>query len=246
MIDHNRKIIFIHIPKCGGSSIENAFGSFYQSGAGHTTLSNYLSMTEDQLSPSRPDGKGNIIGEQTCSLDEYFKFTFVRNPWAKMLSSYFHYCEGRDINDGMTRLIGKPVVEHFKKNCNSFKDFLRFFFQEYIPSGVIEGKTEASKINPNNSENFSPPFVGEASHREEQWKFITPINKVDFIGRLENINNDFRYLQKRLGEDLHLPHSNKTSHRHYSEYYDDEDIDFVAEKYKIDIELFNFSYEIKT
>src|SRR5690606_34688851 len=68
MIHHDYKCIFIHINRTGGQSVETAFGQPTQD---HRLPQEYKEIYKDMWS-------------------EYFKFSFVRNPWDRMLSVFFN------------------------------------------------------------------------------------------------------------------------------------------------------------
>lgn len=65
---------------------------------------------------------------------------------------------------------------------------------------------------------------------------------LDFIGRFENLSDDFNTICKKLGCDMVLPHIQKTCHKHYSEYYDKETRQIVAERYSDDIKRFGYDF----
>jgi len=67
---------------------------------------------------------------------------------------------------------------------------------------------------------------------------------VDFVGRFEKLQFHFDGLCKKLSltSDI-LKNSNTTEHKHYSEYYDDESKNAVAEKYKEDIDCLGYSFK---
>ena len=66
---------------------------------------------------------------------------------------------------------------------------------------------------------------------------------VDFIGRYENLEEDFHTICVRIGIPTPpLPHLNPSMHRNYRAYYDEDAKRLVAEHYAADIDRFGYSF----
>mgnify|MGYP003329617548 CR=1 FL=1 len=78
-------------------------------------------------------------------------------------------------------------------------------------------------------------------HWDEQYYFIR--SKPDFIGRFENLQEDFDKLCDLTSlPKKELPYKNATQHFSYENYYDDETRAIVAKKYAKDIECFGYKF----
>lgn len=105
--------------------------------------------------------------------------------------------------------------QHFGVDHGSFKEFVH-----WIKPFITPGKQQILYI------------------MDRDWK-----PNIDFIGRFENYEEDWDKVCKKLGRDMELPHLNKSEHKPYWEYYDDETREIVARKYKDDIEYFNYKFK---
>ena len=91
--------------------------------------------------------------------------------------------------------------------------------------------------------NYASSKIQHACH---QFPYVHDINTgqhVNYIGRFENLQQDFDTVCNMIGmPKRELPHSNKTDHKHYTEYYDDETVDLITQSYHMDINMFNYKY----
>jgi hypothetical protein len=65
---------------------------------------------------------------------------------------------------------------------------------------------------------------------------------VDFIGRFEKLEFDWRVIQEKIGIMTPLPHLYQTKGNNYKKFYNEESIEFVRNKHKDDIVIFNYEY----
>lgn len=91
MISHKYRCIFIHIPKCAGTSINKLLSE--------NTIFDYRIPNYDFLygwCPKRKLFLQHATVRELLELDlisnkiwnEYYKFTIIRNPWDRLISSY--------------------------------------------------------------------------------------------------------------------------------------------------------------
>lgn len=147
------------------------------------------------------------------NFDEYFKFGFVRNPWDRVVSEY-HY----KINYADRENLNKPYYKPFMSQCKLIKKINNF--NKAVTLNLLNGANQSSYMLDDNQKNL-----------------------MNFIGKFENLNEDFKFICKKIGvEENNLPHENKSIHRHYKEYYNQESIQFIQEKFKQDIETFDYKF----
>jgi hypothetical protein len=207
MINHEHKFIFVHIPKCGGTSIEKIFNidAFY---GDESTFTGW----DDQYKFWRTHASIKKIHSQTLGeFKDYFSFAFVRNPWDKCVSEWL-WLSSRE-----SRLQDRKYT---------LKDYL------LITHGFNDIESSAEKW-------------GRSDHFATQYSFtcVNNHNAIKFIGRFENLQADFDIVCDKINiPRQQLPHYNKTNHKHYTEYYDEETKQIVAEKFAKDIEYFGYKF----
>lgn len=92
MISHHREFIFLHIPKCGGTSIESIFGAWQ-----NDRSKSYFNVGKNQQHYFLHE----ILNENP-NCDHYFKFAFVRNPFARVYSEYRYIKKRKKIKFDLT------------------------------------------------------------------------------------------------------------------------------------------------
>ncbi len=148
--------------------------------------------------------------------DEYFKFAFVRNPWDRLVSWYTMVTTFDKAGNELWRYVhdNSSTFEEFIHNCTG---------EVKIRKGVYY------------------------SFAYNQLDYVTDEHGnllVDFIGQLENFDEDIQEVFRRIGLELEtVPHHNRSGHRHYSTFYTPETEMIVRERFKRDIEYFGYEFE---
>lgn len=100
MISHRHKVVFVHIPKTGGQSIEQMFledlGLTWDERAP-------LLMRKNDNPAAGPQRLAHLYAHEYVDLgyltqeqfDSYFKFAIVRNPYERIISAYLYRYQGR-------------------------------------------------------------------------------------------------------------------------------------------------------
>jgi hypothetical protein len=145
----------------------------------------------------------------------YFVFAFSRNPYDRLVSAYNYLLEGGK-NEADLRFRDKFLTAY-----KSFGDFVK----NGLPRKEIKNKYH-----------FMPQYLFVVNFRGRIM--------VDFLGRVETIEEDFEVISKRIGVDAHLPHKNKSSRGPYEDLYTEELRIITYMNYKKDFELLGYSPDI--
>lgn len=65
---------------------------------------------------------------------------------------------------------------------------------------------------------------------------------VDFVGRYENLENDFNQICKKIGVEAALPKLNISNNKNYRDFYTEKTRELVREAFKEDIQLFQYEF----
>ena len=116
---------------------------------------------------------------------------------------------------------------------------------KYLTKGL--GNSSDVKFGKTLSSDFKH-FVKNQLNDNINWLHFKPMvywlnDDIDFIGTMENYKNDFKIVCDKTGiPQQEPPHTNKSEHKHYTKYYDDETREIVAKKYARDIEYFGYEF----
>jgi len=174
-----------------------------------------------------------IPNREIIAQKEYLTFAFVRNPWDRLVSCYRSKIRSASVN--YPSMVNGVFVGFLKKYGNRF----------YADMTFTDFTTEVCRI----PDSISDP------HFRSQYYSLAPNGELlpNFLGRFENLENDFQEICRIAGLPLKLPHmfGNKAKEDHkkpwvkvdYRGYYTKELEEMVRKRYSRDIDLFEYTFD---
>jgi hypothetical protein len=162
----------------------------------------------------RGDGHVNISEEfYRDSTSDKYCFTFVRNPWSRTVSLYEFFRTDLWWSDGGEDKSDYPFMDCIK--TMTFAEYIHYIQQT------------------------KPLRTTQASYLTDTQGKLYPT----FIGKYENLQNDFNIVCKELNLPEHqLPVLLKTNRKPYSYYYSPDTKKVVEEIYQEDIDRFKYQF----
>jgi hypothetical protein len=187
------KCMFVHIPKCAGTSVRR---SLFGRDGGHRPLEIFRTMVPPEM------------------FDQSFKFTFVRNPWDRLVSAFF-FLQKSDLERNQ---------RFARRNLSAFTDF-DSFVRQWLTRKSIWNFTH---FLPQHhficiDQRLGVDFVGFYENLSEDFAIVAKK-----IGRPTTLRDE-----NRLGGRA----------KDYRQYYNDETRQMVADVYAEDIALLGYSFD---
>jgi hypothetical protein len=221
-VSRELRAMFVHIPKCGGSSVERAFGMHGDHRVEDRGRLYGRATSEDLRTIAGPINylqhldvvrlRRAVVATGTSASDaaRFTTFAFVRNPFDRLVSAW----AGGDPD--LRACAGNAGIE------------LRG-----LPFGRFVDATIAL----------------DHPHVAPQAPFICApdgARLVDFVGRFERLADDFERLCDLLGlppaARPRLPHAHRSRHAHYRELYDVRSRTLAMRRYREDLALLGYDY----
>lgn len=149
---------------------------------------------------------------------DYLVFACIRNPYERAVSSWIYLQRNFPFERKFTK--GLSLKETFKN----------------LPQANDKLYTTLDSQSNHDYRHITQQQVDTLLNKKGE--FIT-----DTLLRVENLQEDFNSVCDKIGIPRQtLTHVNKTNHKHYTEYYDDETRKIVSEKYENDIECLGYKF----
>lgn len=217
------KCMYVAVPKVATSTIIKNL--YYLMHGEQRYLSDELRQSMQGIVQSK-SGNADDLARQIIAIindKDYFKFTFVRHPYGRILSAYLN----KIIQDPKEYRRLRPTLGFKIDEDISFIDFLKRI-REFDPQ-KLDG-------------HFAPQWFLLGLNKSIQY---------DFIGRIENFASDFDYVINRLNHNQPLDtpilsqdgHATNAVHK-LKQYYGAAEQALVAEIYEDDFKYLGYGYDL--
>ncbi len=132
---------------------------------------------------------------------DYFKFTIVRNPWARLVSTYANYFVRLPLEKHTVSKMAKVVASYeYGDEADRYLD--KITFEQFVKYVFAKKDNE---INP---------------HCVSQTQYLAEIG-YDYIAKMENLNLNLLHIREKLKLPIELGRKNKTAYSASCDDYDD-------------------------
>ena len=253
MISKKKNFLFIRIPKSAGRTMDQGLMPYY---IDYPKLFGIDAVVGKVSHHATYWEVKNNWGEylkrnKDIHLESLYKFAFVRNPWDRVFSYYYPFHRkkyGKKSSDDM-------ICDSFRKWISDRRDFMGQVSWSGLSTDFLANvkKFPSAAISAAKGPVYrtgKPPIeLQQVAYMTENGCFEGE-NKMDFIGRFENLEEDVSKIEQKLGVKIDMSKHIGRVHggslrprRHYSFYYDEESIDTIEQLFYKDIELFDYSFE---